>query len=74
MARNKKANKCYFCENNSNPDYKDTLVLRRFVSERGKIVPASKTGTCSKHQRVLSKEIKKGRFMSLVYYTEKHSI
>lgn len=66
--------KCYFCENKSTPNYKDNLVLRRFITERGKIVPASRSGICSKHQRSLSKEIKKARFMALIPYTESHSI
>ncbi len=70
----KNSNKCYFCESKSNPDYKDTLVLRRYITERGKIQPASRTDICSKHQRKLSKEIKKARFMSLIYYTEAHSL
>lgn len=67
-------NKCYFCENESTPNYKDTLVLRRYITERGKIHPASRTGTCSKHQRMLSKAIKNARHMALIYYTEKHAI
>jgi len=66
--------KCYFCETKSDPDYKDTLVLRRYISERGKIQPGGRTGTCSKHQRMLSSEIKKARQMALIYYTENHAL
>ncbi|MBT6401758.1 30S ribosomal protein S18 [candidate division WWE3 bacterium] len=66
--------KCYFCESDSNPNYKDTLVLRRFITERGKIVAASRSGICSKHQRTLSSEIKKARFMALIPYTEGHAL
>lgn len=56
------------------PDYKDTLMLRRFISDRGKILPAKKTGVTAKFQRALSKSIKQARFMALLPYTEKHSI
>lgn len=66
--------KCYFCESESLPGYKDTLVLRRFITERGKIIAASRSGICSKHQRGLSREIKKARFMALIPYTEGHAI
>lgn len=69
-----KNDKCYFCETKGNPNYKDTLVLRRYITERGKIQPAGRTGTCSKHQKVLSGEIKKARQMALIYYTETHSL
>lgn len=65
---------CYFCESGNLPNYKDTLVLRRFISERGRIVSAGRTGTCSKHQRKLSKEIKKSRYLALLFYTESHAI
>lgn len=65
---------CYFCENKSIPDYKDTLILRRFITDRGKIVPASRSGVCSSHQRQLAKAIKKARYMGLLFYTEQHSI
>jgi len=65
---------CYFCESKNLPNYKDTLVLRRFITERGKIIPASRSGVCSKHQRMLSTEVKKGRFMALIPYTEGHAL
>lgn len=72
--RSNKVPECYFCESKSIPNYKDTLINKRFITERGKIIPASRSGVCSKHQRKLSKEIKKARFMSLIYYTEGHAI
>jgi small subunit ribosomal protein S18 len=72
--KRKKIPNCYFCESSSVPNYKDTLVLRRFITERGKIIPASRSGVCSKHQRALSIEIKKSRFMALIPYTEGHAI
>jgi small subunit ribosomal protein S18 len=53
-------------------DFKDTARLRRFVSERGKIEPRRKTGTCAKHQRRLSVALKRARFMALLPYTGEH--
>ena len=65
---------CYFEKNSTEPDYKETLILRRFLTDRGKILPASKTGVTSKNQRKLSLEVKKARYMALLPYTDKHSI
>ena len=45
---------CAFCGKDKNIDYKDAATLRKFVSERGKILPRRITGTCAKHQRALT--------------------
>ena len=50
-------------------DYKDAAKLRRFVSERGKIMPRRMTGTCAKHQRELATAIKRARVMALLPYS-----
>lgn len=64
---------CIFCvEKVKDIDYKDTSRLRRFISERGKIDPRRKTGTCAKHQRRLSVALKRARFMALLPYTGEH--
>lgn len=64
-ATNRKKN-CFFCVNKeAMPDYKDSAKLRRYISERGRIVPQSKTRTCALHQRAISQEIKKARSMAL---------
>ena len=47
-------------------DYKDTNRLRRYVSERGKILPRRMTGTCAKHQRELAIAIKRARIIALL--------
>ncbi|UCB47437.1 MAG: 30S ribosomal protein S18 [Spirochaetota bacterium] len=47
-------------------DYKDIDLLRRFVTERGKILPRRITGTCAKHQRILAMAIKRARFIALL--------
>ena len=52
-------------------DYKDTRLLSRYITEKGKIVPARITGVSKKKQKELSKAIKRARFLSLMSYTNK---
>ncbi|WP_300668774.1 30S ribosomal protein S18 [Desulfoluna sp.] len=60
---------CRFCADSSIViDYKETRVLKYFISERGKIIPRRITGTCAKHQRVLTREIKRARTIALLPY------
>ena len=64
---------CGFCVDNvQRIDYKDTARLRRFLSERGKIEPRRKTGTCAKHQRWLTTALKRARQLALLPYTAEH--
>lgn len=68
MRRRKKV--CVFCgEKNGTIDYKDTNKLKRYVSERGKILPRRITGNCAKHQRALTVAIKRARHIALMPYT-----
>ena len=62
---------CAFCVDKvSEIDYKDVAKLRRYLSERGKIVPRRVTGTCARHQRQLTIAIKRARHIALpVSYT-----
>ena len=61
---------CVFCgEKNGVIDYKDVNKLKRYVSERGKILPRRITGNCAKHQRALTVAIKRARHISLMPYT-----
>lgn len=63
-SRNKK---CVFCKENAKEiDYKDIGKFRRFISGRGKILPSKLTGTCAKHQRMLTRAIKRARFIGLL--------
>lgn len=62
---------CSFCEEDKNPDYKDFGTLRKFTSERGKILGKDITGLCSKHQRRLAREIKRARHLALLPFVEK---
>lgn len=61
---------CSFCVDKalSNIDYKDSVKLRRFISERAKILPRRVTGTCAKHQRELTTAIKRARQVALLPY------
>ena len=60
---------CRFCsEKVEHIDYKDLERIGRYVTERGKILPSRLTGTCAKHQRVLTRAIKRARFMALLPY------
>ena len=68
--KNRKRKKvCQFCADKSEYiDYKDTAKLRRFLSERGKILPRRMTGTCAAHQRQLTVAIKRARHIALLPY------
>ena len=69
---NRKGHKkvCNFCVDKVDfIDYKDTSKLRRFTSERAKILPRRVTGTCAKHQRELTTAIKRARYVALLPYT-----
>ncbi len=67
MHRRKKV--CAFCGNNVEPiSYKDVAKLKKFVSERGKILPRRVSGTCAKHQRFLVTAIKRARHLALLPY------
>ncbi|HHU05601.1 MAG TPA: 30S ribosomal protein S18 [Clostridiales bacterium] len=60
---------CAFCaEKSQHIDYKDTAKLRRFLSERSKILPRRATGTCAMHQRELTQAIKRARQIALLPY------
>ncbi|MCK5413107.1 MAG: 30S ribosomal protein S18 [Candidatus Pacebacteria bacterium] len=63
---------CLFCiEKERDVDYKDPQTLRRFISQRAKIMPPKRTGACTKHQRKISNAIKRARFMGLLPYIAK---
>ena len=64
---------CSFCVDKVTMiDFKDTAKLRRYITERGKIVARRITGTCAHHQRQLTTEIKRARQMALLIYTATH--
>ncbi len=53
-------------------DYKDVELLKDFINENGKIIPARITGTKARYQRQLTTAVKRARFLSLLPYTDKH--
>ena len=61
---------CVFCADKTNAgiDYKDVNKLKRYVSERGKILPRRITGTCAEHQRDLTIAVKRARHLALMPY------
>ena len=69
MNRKGRKKVCTFCvEKTEFIDYKDTQKLRRFISERAKILPRRVTGTCAYHQRELTVAIKRARQLALLPY------
>lgn len=61
---------CRFCMNNdSDFDYKNEKKWRRFITDRGKIIPRRLSGNCAKHQRKTTKAVKRARYMALLPYT-----
>ena len=76
MERNDRPNRrkphkkvCHFCVDRVEEiDYKDVARLRKFISDRAKILPRRATGTCAKHQRALTTAIKRARQVALLPY------
>ena len=61
---------CVFCENSDQRiNYKEFKLLRKFITDQGKIIPAHVTGVCAKHQRHLGRAIKQARNISLLPYS-----
>ena len=64
---------CAFCVSETAViDYKEAAKLRRYISDRGKITPRRKTGTCAKHQRALALAIKRARHLALLPFVPTH--
>ena len=60
---------CNFCvDKATSVDYKDVVKLRKYITERGKIMPRRMSGVCTKHQRVLAIAIKRARIVALLPY------
>lgn len=64
---------CQFCvENAKSIDYKAVSLLRQYINDRGRILPRRRTAACAKHQRMLSRAIKRARHVALLPYTGEH--
>lgn len=57
---------CIFCKEKRTPNFLEFEMLTKYTSERGKILPRSRTGLCSKHQRRVTREIKRARHMAFL--------
>lgn len=64
-----KKKSCRFCTDKIEIDYKDTVLLRQFITERGKILPRRLTGNCTKHQRRLATAVKTARIIALLPFS-----
>jgi small subunit ribosomal protein S18 len=62
---------CLFCDEKKTPTYTDAITLRKFLSDRSKIIPRSRSGACSKHQRLVAREIKHARHLALLPFVTK---
>lgn len=61
---------CVFCSEKAKPvDYKDVATLKKYISERGKILPRRVTGNCAEHQRDLTLAVKRARHLAMLPYT-----
>ncbi|MEE1042742.1 MAG: 30S ribosomal protein S18 [Clostridia bacterium] len=70
MRRKARKKTCQFCVDKvTEIDYKDVAKLRRYLTERAKIVPRRMSGTCAKHQRQLTTAIKRARIIALLPFT-----
>ncbi|MBC7246885.1 MAG: 30S ribosomal protein S18 [Actinobacteria bacterium] len=71
-ARKQRRKVCFFCSEKMDfIDYKDTNLLKKFLSEKGKIRPRRVTGNCARHQKRLALAIKSAREMALIPYTSR---
>lgn len=67
--RPSKSKHCFFCKEKQHVlDYKDTARLRKLTNEKGKILPRRTTGTCAKHQRIVTAAVKRARTIALLPY------
>ena len=65
----KKKKVCYMCTG-KDIDYKDIETLKKYINDKGKILPRRVTGACAKHQRHIAEQIKKARAIALLPYTK----
>lgn len=65
----KKKKRCKLCEGKT-LDYKDTTNIVRYISEKGKILPRRVSGACAKHQRYITSQVKRARFIALIPFVK----
>lgn len=70
LKRRKRRRPCAFCVDKLHRvDYKDVNKIRRFITDRGKIMPRRMSGVCARHQRIVSEAIKRARYICLIPHT-----
>ena len=62
---------CFFCKEEMSPSLGDIATIERFLSDRGKIVGSVRSGICAKHQRNLTREVKRARFLALLPFVQR---
>ena len=67
--RKRRKKVCIFCADKFMPDYKKIDLMKRFVSDRGKILTMRSSGCCARHQRAIAKEIKRARQLGFLPFT-----
>ena len=65
----KKKKICQMCAGKS-VDYKDDMIINKYINDKGKILPRRMTGACAKHQRHIAQQVKYARFMALIPYVK----
>lgn len=70
LKRVPRAKRCPLCKGEVVVDYKDVSVLKKHVSERGKILARARTGICSSHQRQVTRNIKRARYVALMPFAQ----
>ena len=65
----KKKKICQMCAGKS-VDYKDVMIINKYINDKGKIMPRRMTGACAKHQRYIAAQIKRARAIALLPYTK----
>jgi small subunit ribosomal protein S18 len=71
IQKNNAPKKCYFCTEKKEPEFQDTAVLNKFVTERGKIIGRLRSGLCAKHQKRVTVAIKRARHLALLPFIVK---
>ena len=64
---------CVFCNEDKEPDYKEVEMLRKYISEKGKIIGKARTGVCAKHDRKIGTTIKQARYIGLLPFVTRPS-
>lgn len=65
----KKKKICQMCAG-KDIDYKDVMIISKYINEKGKIMPRRMTGACAKHQRHIAEQVKRARFMALIPFVK----